>query len=617
MDSVFSSGGTYYRVNAMVNKNSLESYSIIRKGDEIHPYFVNSVNNDPDIMGLTVFLQTLSGQIVSSKVQYTLEDENKEEDQGEFDLLPEFGPETPGAGEETPLLSAEVPAGEGGDQGAPETGGESAETGAPPETGEAGNQTVPEAGGEPAGEAPSPGTAEGSAGEGAPESSPPEETAQDEPQNRAETSQEPGPAADSGPQETVIHVRELDRDLPAFPLPENLEIGRYIMVFQILGAKDILYKSEIPFYFLEDAELVLEDISSFLPGVSSGAHLIPPGIKIMLEAMVDSDSRLDPYLIWYSGKKVIGQGRLADGANYLFWTAPRQTGFQTLRVEVFPFQPFQTTRGMIKELSLPISAKYENLGYFSDTADQSNLWYKFEGDLQDTKAQMDTRKALAAQGNRRVHWLPKGGIYGLVVGPDDIYQLPGSPFALPEKERGKGRILLRFKPLAGGTVFKGVFRPSRNTPDVLETRLSYYNGALVFDITLESEEYERIAIPVPAGAEDFIAAAVNFEIRNDRFIAQLEIESLGKVTEKTIVPLPTPLSGLGTFQLGERLQPGSGDTEGQNASYAQVNSRLPVFILDELAVLYATEPDIEEEVPEADAEVPDLSKTERENSEAI
>lgn len=615
MDSVFSSGGTYYRVNAMVNKNSLESYSIIRKGDEIHPYFVNSVNNDPDIMGLTVFLQTLSGQIVSSKVQYTLENE-KEEDQTEFDLLPEFGAETPGAGEETPP-DTEVPAGEeGGDQGVPETGGETAETGAPPETGEAGNQTVPEAGGETAGETPSPGTAEGSAGEGTPESPPPEETAQDEPLNGAETSQEPDPEADTGPQETVIHVRQLDRDLPTFPLPENLEIGRYIMVFQILGAKDILYKSEIPCFFLGDAELVLEDISSFLPGVSSGAHLIPPGINIMLEAMVGSDSRLDPYLIWYSGKKVIGQGRLADGANYLFWTAPRQTGFQTLRVEVFPFQPFQTARGMIKELSLPISAKYENLGYFSDTADQSSLWYKFEGDLQDTKAQTDTRKALVTQG-RRVHWLPKGGIYGLVVGPDDIYQLPGSPFARPEKDRGKGRILLRFKPLAGGTVFKGVFRPSRNTPDVLEMNLSYYNGALVFDITLESEEYEKIAIPVPAGAEDFIAAAVNFEIRNNRFIAQLEIESLGKVTEKTVVPLTTPLSGLGTFQLGERPQPNGRDTEGQSASYAQVNSRLPVFILDELAVLYATEPDIEEEVPEADAEVPDLSKTEQENSEAI
>jgi hypothetical protein len=629
MDSVFSSGGTYYRVNAMVNKNSLESYSIIRKGDEIHPYFVNSVNNDPDIMGLTVYLQTLSGEVVSSRVQYTLKDEN-EENQAELDPALEFGPETPGAAEETLPGGAEgVPPGtrEAGEQTVPETGAEPAPEG-PPETGEAGDRGVPETSGEPAAASPSPAVSEGGTGEGAPEKNPSEEAAPAEPQGQTETAREPGSpelplaetAAEEAVQELVIHVRELDRDLPAFPLPENLEIGRYIMVFQVLGAKDTLYKSEIPCYFLGDAELVLEDISSFLPGVSSGAHLIPPGINIMLEALIGSDSRLDPYLIWYSGKKVIAQGRLADGANYLFWRAPRQTGFQTLRVEVLPFQPFQNTRGMIKELSLPISPKYENLGYFSGMADQYDLWYKFEGNLEDTNAQTDSRKMLVAQGARRLHWRPGGGIYGLVVGPEDIYQLPGTPFALPEKERGSGRILFRFKPLAGGTVFKAVFRTVGNSPDVLELYLSYYNGALVFDITLASEEYEKIAIPVPAGAEDYITAAVNFEIRQDRFTAQLEIENLGKFTEKKTVPLTSPLSGLGTFQLGESPRTGAGlngETEGNNLSYAQLNTRLPVFILDELAVLYTRKPDIEEEVPEADAEIPDLSKTEQENPEAI
>ncbi|MDR2103026.1 MAG: hypothetical protein LBP42_02865, partial [Treponema sp.] len=99
LTTVLPSGGrTYYRVNAMVNRIPLDEYSIIKQGDEIRPYFINSVANDPDILGLTVFIQTPSGVTVSPKVQYTLKpEENKVEDTlspvPEPVVLPEDNPE--------------------------------------------------------------------------------------------------------------------------------------------------------------------------------------------------------------------------------------------------------------------------------------------------------------------------------------------------------------------------------------------------------------------------------------------------------------------------------------------------------------------------------------------
>jgi hypothetical protein len=68
--SLFSSEGTY-QVRALVNGNSLESCSLIRQNDKIIPYFAVSVVNDPDLMGLLVYLQNSKGEIIGDRVLYT------------------------------------------------------------------------------------------------------------------------------------------------------------------------------------------------------------------------------------------------------------------------------------------------------------------------------------------------------------------------------------------------------------------------------------------------------------------------------------------------------------------------------------------------------------------
>jgi hypothetical protein len=61
-----------YQVRALVNGNSLEECTIIRSNDKIRPYFTISVVNDPDLIGLMVYLKNTQGKIAGDKVQYTL-----------------------------------------------------------------------------------------------------------------------------------------------------------------------------------------------------------------------------------------------------------------------------------------------------------------------------------------------------------------------------------------------------------------------------------------------------------------------------------------------------------------------------------------------------------------
>ncbi|MDR3166611.1 MAG: hypothetical protein LBT93_01600 [Treponema sp.] len=689
MDTFFSSGGTtYYRVSAMVNKNTLHDYPVIKKDDKVYPYFVNSVHNDPDILGLTVFVTTPIGTIVSPKIQYT---RKAEENLFEDIYIPEPSPETSPPetvepaesepkesdivepaeteGTEKPESSAsdpiplESPPPElaqtepvppklspepvQAEPASPEPIPEPATPAPPepiPEPVLPPNPVSPEPNpepGQPVTALPEPVSSEPAvpqevSGETPSEENPEEGLPAEEPASEESGGKSPeGTVAEEKPPETgtltgktqeipvlkeeVVYVLNLDWQLPPFPVPETLDIGQYIMVFQVLGTQNALYEIELPFYFLGDAKFTLDDIHSYLPSVSPGAYLISPGEYVMLEALIESDDRLDPYLIWYSNKKRIGEGRLSEGAQYLFWEAPEKTGFQSITVEVFPFRPTTQIKGMVKELSLAVSKKNESRGAFSQTADQYTLWYRFEGNLANALSPVDNLK-LAAYGNRPPQWIPWRGIYGLSVGADAVYQLPGSPFVLTEKEQGKGRFIFRVKLLGDGTVFKASFKGSGTSLDVLGLNLLYREGALIFAVEeliqtedKEAEKYEE-RIDLQSFTDDFVVLFIDFEIRKNRFNFQLGIENTGILGKKKTIPLTNSLSGMGVFQFGENA-PVSGINNRRNEKIIapdSINATYVVFILDELGVLYTRENAMaEEEEPVAKPEL------ETENSETV
>jgi hypothetical protein len=68
------------------------------------------------------------------------------------------------------------------------------------------------------------------------------------------------PVKEAAGKNIVIQVKRLDKELPEFPMPDDLEIGQYTLVFQVLGEKETLYQTERPVYYLGSAQFSLKEI---------------------------------------------------------------------------------------------------------------------------------------------------------------------------------------------------------------------------------------------------------------------------------------------------------------------------------------------------------------------
>ncbi|MDR1302403.1 MAG: hypothetical protein LBK43_08050 [Treponema sp.] len=603
MDTVLSTG-QYYEVNAYINNYSLSECSIIRSNDTIRPYFVNSLVNDPDIRGLAVFLQNSSRQAISQRIWYTLtpgltsppESVETPPQPAPVGPSPETSPVVPWIPEpevpveeeknETPIV--EVPVTETPEVKIPVI--VQPEVVQEPEVAPWLEETSAS---EPVSDPPGVITPELPAETGGTQEEVPaiEEApviiegelislVQDEPEFLEypllpepvfnpdipdifvlEKSESRNRTLAPGVSDRVISVARLDQDLPSYKLTESLEIGQYTMVFQVLGEKLVLATIELPVYFLGDALFKLADIQRYLPGFSKTAHFVPPEIKVLFEAQVSADTRIDPYIVWYSGKNRISEGKLSEGARYLFWQAPERTGFYTIKAALFPFKPPQNIPiyGQAKELSLPVSVKSEIPGYFSDQADQFTYWYQFQNNLLDAHGPKDPARSLRSH-NQPPHWSPYGSIYGLSIGPQDIYLLPSSSFLLADDEQGSGQILFHAVLLAPGTIFKAAFISDTTFSEALDMDLSFNGKTLILrlrrgDLSHEealfqnTEDLPSESIPV-LQTRDFVTFGLNFTIQKTQVTAQAYLEDMDMQSKPCTITLSTPISGNGTFQFG-------------------------------------------------------------------
>ncbi|GHU72008.1 hypothetical protein FACS189450_08990 [Spirochaetia bacterium] len=588
LDSVLPSSGTY-RVSALVGKYSLDEYSIITKKDMIRPFFINSVLNDPDITGLAVFFQSPNGEIAGGKVLYTLKTDNtgarpgNDAESGNNPYDAEDGKDAPDKFEIEPE-----------EQDPPQEFAPESEEQDPPQEFEAEEQDYPQ---EFAPESEEQGSSQefeaeeqdypqeftpGSEDQGSPQESDDTAAEQDYPRSFTPApDNEPVVSDPSAVTDTVIYVSRLDRDLPYFPPPKNLSIGRYTLVFQVLGKKEVLDQVERSVYYIGDVEFTPGDIQSYPPGIFTVSPLMPPGLTIMLETQVRTGKGLDPYIVWYNGKKRIYEGSIAEGAGHFLWKTPDKTGFHTLRAEVFPFKPALNLKGTIRELSLPVSVKHEYTGAFAKKADQFTNWYQFVGDLRDTKAPADMSRALTGAKNHSPRWLPAEGIYGLAIGPGNTYQVPFTPLVYSEDEQAEGKLLLRFSPVSAGIIFSALFERKDDSPVTLEMGLFTGKEGMILGLNVGENS---IAIPLESPENKaFITAGIGFSLSADYFTAALSLENSGNdIPEPVIIPLSSPLSGKGTFRLG------SVQGSANSGTAAAV-------ILDEFAAMYQVTPFVKEE----------------------
>ena len=314
---------------------------------------------------------------------------------------------------------------------------------------------------------------------------------------------------EAGKDEMLIRVKSLDDNLPSVPIPGNFPIDRYTMISQVMSGKEILQKTERPFYYMGSASFSYDGINVHLPGITDNSQIIPKGMVVLLEAKFNFNGHVDPYIVWYNGKKRISEGKYSDGAGFLLWRAPEQSGFYSMSVEIFPADSHFDLAGYKNDVSLLVSAKTLDLNLVSENIPQLVNWYIFDGNLNDSKLITSQERSLKTLPGIKPNWIPSNGIYGLATGYDKTYALP--------KVSGNGlwQTLFRFKPINDGGIFYIQF-----TDDVL-MNVSVEGQYLVLTLSSPLKSVsQKVRL---ADVKTFITAGISFSITPNMLAARINI----------------------------------------------------------------------------------------------
>jgi len=546
LETLLPSNGSY-QVGTLVNGSSLESCSIIRSTDKIRPYFAISVMNDPDLIGLLVYFENSHGEVAGEKVRYVLKSYAEEANLTETKIEEEV---KPAKADDKDFEETNIE----------EVIDEAVTTGEITQKTEKAEKN--EVKGQKAGELP-------------------ESEAAKEKKSVIDTKSTVKKA------DINIVIKSLTEELPYLPLPKNLEIGPYIMVFEAIGLKETLSRTETNIYYLGSAEFNLKDISIYLSG-ESGLQLISPGTTVMLETRLDFDSRLDPYVIWYNGRNIISEGKISGGAGTILWKAPMQTGFYSLRLEIFPLQLKRNIyTGVSREITLPVSPKAVNLSYFFENnqehtarnslatgtayqeqvrlmtakaaavkesgdssektkvtgkdkdkekqnmpADSAALpppellqWYQFDGSLYSSISSPNKADAqsLSPVTKKAPRWAAAGQSYGLSTGSDDAYSLSPVNFFRKENDQGGGIFLFHIMLPAEGVIFSAFFPLESSSTDGVWMDMVKKGNNITLRLSAENTIVEIPVYLTSFEPQSLIPIAVEFYIRSYRLEAKLNL----------------------------------------------------------------------------------------------
>jgi len=541
MGAILPTTGTY-KVSTQVNDLSLEDLSFVKTKDKIRPFFEESVSNDPDVTGLVVFLKDSTGEAVGVKVVYELDEDYID------------------PGEPEPEEEAELEE----DDNEPQKNQE--------------NQND-------------------SLVKKEDEAKPSEEKTGDETIDDDTTTTTTTAAAASTPKKTEqskeietisFKVKSLDSKLPLFPLPKDLPMGEYTFVYQVMGGKQILQKIEKTFFYLADSKFSFESIQVHLPGIAESAQPIPKGAVIMLEVKLDFDSLLDPYIVWYNGKNIVSEGKFKEGAGNILWKAPDQSGFFSLRAEVFPVLDYQELAGFHKDISLLVSSKTSDMHLLSGEAPGILHWYLFDGNLDDSKnASADF--ALGHEAGVSPKWTPAGGIYGLASGTGDVYKLPEVSFS--NEEVNNWRIFYHLKPLNKGDILNVQFGSS----DVV-LNLSMVEKSLVLTLVSPVNTASQILeLPNTGG---FITGEIDFTVQPGQISASFTAKN--KPVSKIISLEAEDISAYQiTLGVQKNIAP-AGEKDSKAAQKPVLTALWDEFALLSRPLVEVKTESVEEELPESE-----------------
>jgi len=336
-------------------------------------------------------------------------------------------------------------------------------------------------------------------------------------------------------------VKNLDENLSSFPVPANLPMGKYFLNFHVMSGKNILQRTERAIYYLGEKSFSFNGINMYMPGITEAPQVIPKDTNIMLEAVMDFDGSLNPYIIWYDGKRKISEGKISDGAGMFFWQAPEQSGFFSLRAEVFPNENLSELKGYQNEVSMLVTSKSKDFDLISEDIPQMTHWYTFEGNLNDSKTASAVSALKPASGNIPV-WKGVNGTYGLITGQNNVISLP--KVRVPNGAIKTWQTLFRFKTLDDGVIFSVFFG---DTGDISLSLIK--NGKNLLLVLQSFQETVSQVLNLPVGSiisglepdieDPFITAGIIFSVQDDRLSAQLNL--MGVTIENEINSKPMSL----------------------------------------------------------------------------
>jgi len=558
LDAILPSTGTY-KINAMVNDTPLDDFSVVTLKDKVLPFFEDPVSDDPDITELVVFLKDSRGQVVGYKVTYSLIGKENKEDGKE--LQPGQDSKTENKDEnktdDAVTTKEDTSAEKKKDETVTGTGANTTANTDKKETTTAGTNTNAAANTTTGTDKKETTTTAGAADNNTTADADKKETAATAgaadnnttaDADKTNKDKNETAAVNTAPWEAYEHtkngneinfpVKSLDKKLPFLPIPANLPIGKYTLVFQVKGKNSILYKFEKPLFYMADAEFSFEGIQVHLPGIADSLQFIQNKNVVLLAINLDFDSRLEPYVVWYNGKKIIDEGRYSDGAGTLFWKAPEQNGFVSIRAEVFPSWDKSGLTGYQKGISLLVSSKEVDMHLLSK--DTANLvqWYVFEDDLKEslTKDNDSGELAIEPAGKNKLNWMPSNGTYGLAAGTDNAFKLPAVPLTNSENKSENWQIVSRFKPLGEGEIYSVQFGSADTTAS-----LSVKKPNLVLSLVSASKVYSE-SLKLPDEDDSFIAVSVKFIIHNGIISAKLAFVRPNEDFNNQKEPVINPIS---------------------------------------------------------------------------
>jgi hypothetical protein len=358
---------------------------------------------------------------------------------------------------------------------------------------------------------------------------------------------------------TRVIVPNLDSTLPEFAIPKDLPIGPYKIVLKVLGSNTVLSEKEFPFYYLADAVLTIKDIHSFPPGYkpSISAPLFPPQVNLLLEGAVQSDVRLDPYIVWYEGNRILNEGRLAEGANKLLWKTPEAEGFQTIRCELYPENPgsdknARNIPSVSSSLRIAIS-KTAPIPGIDFAANNYSLWYHFLGTLSSEKIDGTSTTLRTKKGSTEPLWLSGEDTYGLAVGEAHQYTIDTPILPASERQISEGSLVMRFAPAvqeANGALFYAQFYNQNKIDEPLVIRLYIEGGILKLQAEIGKESVQAPITNQKLTAKTFYN--IELEIKQSDNTLTFSIPKSSNPLLAINLPENFSYSGAGSYGFGEQ-----------------------------------------------------------------